>query len=323
MKRISLLLLAFVISGCTMLQGPVTRMTSGSNPYRDDPFYVRYLRTDNQLDHSIHNTLAALRVNPWYAPLHNQLGELLTRKGFPKDAELEFRRAVASDSRFYPAWYNLGLIRESQGQDASAMRAYRRTIDLKSGHAAAHFQLGLIYEKLGRPEAATDHYAKAFRINEALLDVRVNPRILDTELIDRALLTNYPVEHARESIQFEPTPAAYPGMAAPLPVPRPQPAASPQEAPEDIVTPAPPVTDPSQRAPAPDSEPEIEPDEPPTAIELQSTVSESGETESIAPAASPSDRSAQRSRRTTDRRKSKERQEAEEEARTPPPDDRR
>src|SRR3954462_1001951 len=39
--------------------------------------------------------------------------------------------------------------------------------------------------------------------------MRVNPRILDSKLIDLALLKAYPKEHARESMSFQATPPGY------------------------------------------------------------------------------------------------------------------
>jgi len=38
-------------------------------------------------------------------------------------------------------------------------------------------------EQRHKTESAVEYYAKAFTINRSLLDVRVNPRILDTKLV--------------------------------------------------------------------------------------------------------------------------------------------
>jgi hypothetical protein len=91
-------------------------------------------------------------------------------------------------------------------------------------------------------DSAIDYYAKAFRINHALLDVRVNPRILDTTLVHLALIRAYPNEHTRESLDFQSEPHPWEGYTA-VPV-KPE-APSPQATPQEIVTPAPPVTEPA------------------------------------------------------------------------------
>ncbi|HVT45767.1 MAG TPA: tetratricopeptide repeat protein [Thermoanaerobaculia bacterium] len=252
LKTAVLLFLALSTSGCLAWQGTVDRIRHGENPYIDPPYYIRYLDTGTRLDRQIQQALEALRQNPRSPALHNRLGTLLVAKGFPKHAEQEYLRAILLDRRFHPAWYNLALLRQTRGDQLGAIRALRRTIDLKPGHASAHFQYGLILEKKGRTESAIEHYAKAFSINHALLDVKQNPRILDTRLTARALIHLYPESHARRSLDLNPTPPGYQFVdrAAPSPVPEPA----------TIVTPAPPVTDPGVISPAPVGMPEEEGD---------------------------------------------------------------
>lgn len=242
MKRLALLAAALmIVGGCSAMR------SDNENPYTN-PFYGKYLNTGSTLDAEITQALRALQQDPKAPELHNNLGALLVEKGFPKDAEREFERAVNLDSHFYPAWYNLGLVRASRGDELGSKRALSRTVDLKPGHAAALFQLGLIEEKRGHRDRAIELYAKSFGINPALLDVQVNPRILDTKLTAYALLRLYPDTHARESMQFQ--------GGSSMRIPEPQEAPSPQPAPETIVPPAAPVTDPAMQptptpAPAP------------------------------------------------------------------------
>jgi tetratricopeptide (TPR) repeat protein len=235
MKRLLLITVSVALAACSSTR-------HDQDPYAN-PFYQRYLNTGSQLDGQISSTLVALQANPRSANLHNTLGQMLLEKGFPKDAEREFERAVNTDAHFYPAWYNLGLVRMSRGDWTGAHFAFARTIHYKPGHSAALFQLGLMEEKRNHQSAAIDYYAKAFQINHTLVDVRVNPRILDSKLVDVALLKAYPNEHARESMTFQPAPPGYvqKGLEAP----------SPQPAAKDIVTPSMPLTDPSQQSTAP------------------------------------------------------------------------
>ena len=210
------------------------------NPY-ENPFYAKYLNTGSPADAQIQRTLDALRQTPESAPLHNQLGSLLVQKGFPRDAEREFERSVNADRHYYAGWYNLGLVRAANGDRAGARRAFYRTIDLKPGHAAALFQLGLIEEQRENYDRAVHFYSKAYSINPALLDVEVNPRVLDSQLTSVALLQAYPHAHTRQSMQFQGAPVAVRERTAPE-------APSPQASPRNIVTPAPPATDPSMQA---------------------------------------------------------------------------
>lgn len=194
------------------------------NPYEGHIFYSKYLNPQaSQLDTRIQRDLDSLRANSDQPVVHNDLGQALLQKGFPKDAEVEFERAVADDKSFYPAWYNLGLVRQSRGELAGAETAYLHAVHYRPGHALALFQLGLISEKAGKISAAVDYYAKAILINRQLTDIRYNPRILDSKIIDLALIKAYPDEHARESMQFQGAPTGY--VDNPMTTPPPQPAA--------------------------------------------------------------------------------------------------
>jgi tetratricopeptide (TPR) repeat protein len=245
-KLLVLAVMAVSATGCMTIQERVDRARYGDNPYLEPPFYARYLDTRFALDQQIEQRINALAADPNNPTLHNELGQLLVNKGFPKDATREFQRAIFLDEDFYPAWYNLALIRHAQGDRPGATRALRETIDLKPGHAAAHFQLGLIYEQGGKNDAAVHHYAKAFAINPHLLDIGVNPRILDSKLVDIALLEIYPVRHRTKSIQFQQGPRDYVAPSRPE-------APSPQPRPEEIVPPSAPTTDPGTQTPPPNS----------------------------------------------------------------------
>src|SRR5687768_4784499 len=189
MKRTFLFALAIVATaGCAAIDN---LGRDDKNAY-ENPFYAKYLNTGSQLDADINRTLETLRQNPDSAEAHNRLGAMLVEKGFPHDAEREFERAIDVDDDYYAAWYNLGLVRAAHGNELGARRAFQETVDLKPGHAAALFQLGLVEEKRHHRDRAVDLYAKAYSINPALMDVRVNPRVLDSELMHLALLKMYP-----------------------------------------------------------------------------------------------------------------------------------
>lgn len=231
-RLLAIAVAALTLSGCTLVD---------REPNYDNPFYAKYLTSGSDLDASIAATLEGLRQNPNSPALHNELGSLLVQKGFPKDAEREFERAIDADRTFYPAWYNLGLIRAANGDVQGARRAFRNTLEHKPGHAQSLFEMGLIEEKRKNIDRAIELYAKAYRINPALMAVRVNPRILDSKLTHRALLALYPTEHERRSMQFQGAPAGWQDRREDPPAP------SPETTPEKIVTPAPAPTDASQQ----------------------------------------------------------------------------
>ena len=201
MKRTILLLATLAAFGCTQF-----RKQTPASEY-EAPFYAKYLNTGSNLDAAINRTLEGLRADPNNAQLHNDLGALLVQKGFPKDAEREFERAINIDKGFHQAWYNLGLVRAARGDESGARRAYAATIHHKPGHPHALFQLGLIEEKLKHTDRAVELYAKALSINPRMIDPGFNPRVMDSKLIHLALIKLYPNAHDRMSMQFQGTTA--------------------------------------------------------------------------------------------------------------------
>lgn len=233
------LLFVFGAAQCTWTHSMVDRVKHGENAYLDAPYYTRYLNTGSRADQQIREHLAALAENPDSAPLHNELGALLADKQLLNDAETEFRRAIAADRRYYPAWFNLAQTREARGNFSGAERAYGDTLDVKPGHPDAHFRLGLLLERRGKHDAAIDHYARAIKINRQILDVRKNPRVIDSQLLHLALLALYPEEHARRSVGMEGTPAGWVDKSVAQ-----EESDSPEASPEEIVAPALPSTAP-------------------------------------------------------------------------------
>lgn len=245
-------LAAIALIGCKSVND---LMKPNSNPYNKRMFYEKYLNPNDPFDVRISQTLNAVRANPKSAALHNDLGQLLRAKGFPKDAETEFERAADADPTYYPAWYNLGLIRQSRGNYPGARFAYNRTIHYKPGNAMALFQLGLLEEQRKNNDAAIAYYAKALQINHQLLDVHVNPRVIDSNLMHLALLRAYPNEHARASMMFQSAPDTV--YTAPEPATTAAPAVSPQPSAQQIVTPSAPVTNPAAQTPPPNPKPPL------------------------------------------------------------------
>jgi tetratricopeptide (TPR) repeat protein len=235
MKRLLIIAVAALAVTASTACAGLQDLRKDDQPYAD-PFYAKYLNTGSSLDAAINRTLDQLRANPSSAELHNTLGALLLDKGFPKDAEREFERAIDVNRNYHQAWYNLGLVRATHGDELGAARAFRQTVDLKPGHSQALFQLGLVEEKNHHTDRAVHYYAKAFTINPALMRVDTNPRILDSQLVHLALIKMYGVEHSRRSLQLQGTPILATPTATPPAAP------SPQANPKDIVTPAPPAT---------------------------------------------------------------------------------
>ena len=167
------------------------------------PFYRKYLVPGNRLDDQILEQEKRVEASPADASLRNDLGNLLALRHFPKEAEQEYEKAAELDKTNFIAYYNLGLVYESEGKASSAQSAYQKSISRKHGFPPAHFRLGHLYERGGNTSAAVEEYALAMRIDPGMRDPRRNPLVVASDLMYQASLLNYQRDMARASFRTE------------------------------------------------------------------------------------------------------------------------
>ncbi|HEY1250859.1 MAG TPA: tetratricopeptide repeat protein [Thermoanaerobaculia bacterium] len=164
------------------------------------PFYRKYLVPGNKLDDQIIEQEQRISSAPNDAALHNDMGNLLAARHFGHEAAEQYEIASKLDKGNFISYYNLGLLRETEGKFSQAIGAYQKSIDRKHGFPPAHFRLGRLYEKSERTDEAITQYATAFRIDPSMRDRRRNPLVIDSELTYRASLVNYPSDVASASL---------------------------------------------------------------------------------------------------------------------------
>jgi tetratricopeptide (TPR) repeat protein len=168
---------------------PAPETPSGKR--RGASFYEPYLSTGDALDREIIELTAKVREHPFEAGLRNDLGNLLARRGFAKEAADQYRKAAKLDSEFFLADYNEGILWEKEGKTSAAIKAYERSIKRKPGFPLSRFHLGFLLEKEGRTGGAIGQYAKALRIDPSLRWPARNPLVVQTRLLYLASLENY------------------------------------------------------------------------------------------------------------------------------------
>jgi tetratricopeptide (TPR) repeat protein len=75
------------------------------------------------------------------------LGLIAQTQNRASDAEDKYRLALTIDSAYEPALYNLAILRANAGDTAGAIDLYRRAIAAKPKDASAHFNLGLLLRR--------------------------------------------------------------------------------------------------------------------------------------------------------------------------------
>ena len=175
----------------------------GGDKRPQEPFYRRYLVAGNLLDDKILEQEKRVEADPSSADLRNDFGNLLAARRFPREAREQYETAMKLDRHHFLAPYNLGLLYETTGDTGRAITAYEKSVDRNRGFPPARFRLGRLYEKRGWQGRAVEQYARALQIDPGMRDPKRNPLVMDTHLLDRVSLENYPRDLAAASMTAE------------------------------------------------------------------------------------------------------------------------
>ncbi|MDD5449169.1 MAG: tetratricopeptide repeat protein [Candidatus Omnitrophica bacterium] len=116
-------------------------------------------------DEGSYNTLIyiygeILKEHPNYADIHFKLAQIYENQNKPKDAETEFRKALAINPDFMQARISLGFLYKELSRLEDAAKEFGFVLEKKFPYPMVAFNLGLIYKRLNRNREA----AKAFRM---------------------------------------------------------------------------------------------------------------------------------------------------------------
>ncbi|HET9722771.1 MAG TPA: tetratricopeptide repeat protein [Actinomycetota bacterium] len=99
----------------------------------------------------------------WY-----NLGLIHQTRGQDDVAETEYRRALEIDPAFVQALFNLGVLLGARGDTDGAIAQYREVIRVQPEHAAAHLNLGFALLETGDLEAGQAALERAVELDPAL-----------------------------------------------------------------------------------------------------------------------------------------------------------
>jgi len=105
-----------------------------------------------------------LLLEPERADALGLAGSLAMKLGDPVRAEAYYRAAIARDSRFMEAHFNLGNVLVRLGRPADAISEFRRAIELNPDLAAAQTALGGALHALGELGEAVQCFTHALRL---------------------------------------------------------------------------------------------------------------------------------------------------------------
>jgi tetratricopeptide (TPR) repeat protein len=132
---------------------------------------------------AIRELLEAVKLNPGFPDLHNQLGLALSMNGDRREAAAEFRRALELNPNYVEARLNLAIVFNEMGQYEDAMREFNverlrdheqenLSPEVRSYLAETHMMLGDTYRNVGVLVDASQEYRKALKLSPQYLDIK-------------------------------------------------------------------------------------------------------------------------------------------------------
>ena len=162
--------------------------------------YKGFLDPGNPQHKATLDILARLEKTPDDAALHNDLGCLIARDGFWRDALREFETAEKLDKKDGRAPFNAGLVEMTRGEWGAARSAFKKAVDRNPGNWPAWWMLGFAEEKLGNTGSAVSAYIRSLRVDTSLFDVKRNPYAVQSNLKARVFLETYDARMARAAL---------------------------------------------------------------------------------------------------------------------------
>jgi len=130
------------------------------------------LARQGQPEEALGELQAAVRLKPDSADAHFRLGSVLGALGRPGDAAEEFSQTIRLQPENADAHYNLGIALAQGDKLAEAAGEFRAAVRLRPDDADARFSLGITLARLGRLDDAIVQLSEAVRIRPDFTEAR-------------------------------------------------------------------------------------------------------------------------------------------------------
>ncbi len=116
----------------------------------------------------------ALAIDPNYAEVYNNLGNVFREQGLPAEAERHLKQAILIKPALINAYYNLGSVLYMRGKLTEAIQIFNKTLEIKPNFIEAYNYLGIVYMALKNFTEAITCFQKALSLEPDFIDAYCN-----------------------------------------------------------------------------------------------------------------------------------------------------
>jgi protein O-GlcNAc transferase len=127
-----------------------------------------------QLDAAVKSYEKAIALNSDYAKAHFNLGGALHELGQLDEAVQSYESSIAIESDYAEAHNNLGNVLRELGQMDDAIDSYEKALVIKPNYVEALYSISLVLQHLGRIESMVDHLEKALTLKPDFAEAHNN-----------------------------------------------------------------------------------------------------------------------------------------------------
>lgn len=102
------------------------------------------------------------------------LGNILQEKGEKENAIFMYQKSIATDEKFYKAYYNLANIYLADEKYAIAIENYKKAVSLNKKNPYLHYNLACAYIKSGEINKAKSALIKAVTLKNDIPEIHYN-----------------------------------------------------------------------------------------------------------------------------------------------------
>ncbi len=114
------------------------------------------------------------KENPFLALPYNNRGIYFKRKKKYKEAEADYKKAIAANPKYASGYLNLANVYFEQKQSQLALANYNKSIELDKTNEKAYSSRAAVFGQLGRLNEAFDDVSKALKIDPNYADALLN-----------------------------------------------------------------------------------------------------------------------------------------------------